>query len=113
GVSTHGLHAKKGAQFLSFLFLFLEGILLLRFLLKLFGADPGNLFAGFLYALTDIILFTFANIFRPLLLAPRPNPIYLTVPLLEWSTLLAMILYGMIFWGILRGLGMNIFGRKQ
>jgi YGGT family len=63
--------------------------------LKLIGADPINLFAGFLYALTDIILFPFSNIVR----APSIHPPYQAF---EWSTLIAMGIYALIFWAIRR-----------
>src|SRR5689334_9477610 len=47
----------KLSDFVQWFIAVLEVTLALRFLLKLIGANPGNLFAGFLYALTDIILF--------------------------------------------------------
>jgi hypothetical protein len=49
-------------DFLQWFVVVMEATLIIRFFLKLIGADPANLFAGFLYALTDIVLFPFANI---------------------------------------------------
>src|SRR5579871_3393875 len=41
----------KFNEYLLWFLMVLETVLALRFLLKLIGADPNNLFAGFLYAL--------------------------------------------------------------
>jgi len=72
----------------------LEATLIIRFVLKLIGADPANLFAGFLYALTDVILLPFSNIVR----APSIH----TNQAFEWSTLIAMVIYWLLFWAIRR-----------
>ena len=71
----------------------LETTLALRFLLKLSGADPGNLFAGFLYALTDILLFPFLGIVKSPSIHP-PNQLF------EFSTLIAMAVYFLVFYGL-------------
>ncbi len=76
-------------DFLQWFAVVLEITLLIRFFLKLIGADPHNLFAGFLYALTDILLFPFAGIL--------PWAVQF-----EWSTLIAIIVYWLIFWAIRR-----------
>jgi len=82
-------------DFLSWFTAVLEVTLAIRFLLKLIGAYPSNLFAGFLYALTDIILFPFINIVG----APSIHPPYQSF---EWPTLIAMGVYALIFWAIRR-----------
>jgi hypothetical protein len=81
-------------DFLQWFTVVLEVTLIIRFFLKLIGADPHNLFAGFIYALTDILLFPFIGIVH----SPKPpgNQV------LEWSTLIAMIVYWLIFWAIRR-----------
>jgi uncharacterized protein YggT (Ycf19 family) len=76
-------------DFLQWFAVVLEITLLIRFFLKLIGADAHNLFAGFLYALTDILLFPFAGIL--------PWAVQF-----EWSTLIAIIVYWLIFWAIRR-----------
>ena len=73
----------------------LEITLLIRFFFKLFGAESANPFVGFLYALTDVILILFTNIFHPLMI--HPNNV------LEWSTLVGMLMIWLIFRAI-RGL---------
>src|SRR5258708_34512779 len=50
----------------------LEITLMLRFMLKLIGADPNNLFAGVLYSLPDILTFPFLGIVKSLAVHP-PN----------------------------------------
>jgi hypothetical protein len=81
-------------DFLQWFAVVLEITLLIRFFLKLIGADPHNLFAGFIYALTDILLFPFDNIVH--------SPPLRGYQALEWSTLIAMIVYWLIFWAIRR-----------
>jgi hypothetical protein len=72
----------------------LEVTLTIRFFLKLIGALQINLFVGFLYALTDIILFPFSNIVYPFKIRSGQE--------FEWSTLIAILIYWLIFWAIRR-----------
>lgn len=81
-------------DFLQWFTVVLEVTLIIRFFLRLIGAYPGNLFAGFIYALTDILLFPFEGIVG--LASIRSNQA------LEWSTLIAAIIYWLIFWAIRR-----------
>ena len=73
----------------------LETTLAIRFLLKLIGADPGNLFAGFIYALTDILLLPFLGI------VPSPS-IHKPNQSFEFSTLIAILIYYLIFYALRR-----------
>lgn len=73
----------------------LETVLALRFLLKLIGADPNNPFAGFLYALTSIPLLPFQGIVSSPSIHP-PNQSF------EFSTLIAMIIYYLVFYALRR-----------
>jgi uncharacterized protein YggT (Ycf19 family) len=84
----------------------LEVTLLLRFLLKLIGADPTNLFAGFLYALTDILLFPFNGIVKSPSIHP-PNQSF------EFSTLIAMTVYFLVFYALRRFLRILISGPEE
>ncbi len=65
----------------------IETLLGLRFFFKLFGADVSNSLIRTLYALTDPIVAPFAGIFRNLASEGL---------LIEWSTVIAMIVYGFI-----------------
>ncbi len=73
----------------------LEITLLLRFILKLIGAAPTNLFAGFLYALTDILLYPFLGIVSSPSIHP-PNQSF------EFSTLIGVIVYFLVFYALRR-----------
>jgi hypothetical protein len=93
-------------DFIQWFIAVLEVTLAIRFILKLIGADPNNLFAGFLYALTDIILFPFSTIVR----SPSIHPPYQAF---EWSTLIAMAIYALLFWAIGRFLRILISSPEE
>src|SRR5579875_2441111 len=92
-------------EFLQWFVTVLEVTLAVRFVLKLIGADPLNLFAGFLYALTAIILFPFNSIVR--------TPSIHANQAFEWSTLIAMVIYWLVFWAIRRFLFILITGPED
>lgn len=81
----------KIVDFIGWLLLVLEVALGLRFLLKLIGADPANPFASFLYNLTGIFLFPFKGIVSNPTFGPNGIAVF------EVSTLVAMVIYGVIF----------------
>jgi hypothetical protein len=86
-------------DFLQWFALVLEVALAIRFVFTLIGANVHNLFAGFLYSLTDIVLYPFIGIVN----SGR----------LEWQTLIAMIIYWLIFWTIRRFLHILITGPEE
>ncbi len=92
-------------DFLRWFIAVLEVTLLIRFILRLIGADPKNMFAGFLYALTDIILVPFQTILR--------NPSLVQNQAFEWSTLIAMAIYYLVFWAIRRFLHILISNPEE
>ena len=59
--------------------------LLLRFLFRLFGANPSASFVTFLYESTNPLLAPFDNIFRPYVVEPGY--------VFEFSTLIAIVIY--------------------
>lgn len=71
----------------------LEALLGLRFLFKLIGANPNNPFAVFLYELTDFFVRPFATLTG----APAAGNM-----VFEFSTLITMIVYALIAWGLER-----------
>ena len=83
----------KLIDFLQWLAVVLEIGLGLRFILRLIGANSANPFAGFLYALTGIILYPFVGIVGTASIRP-PDQAF------EWSTLIAMVVYWLIFYVI-------------
>ena len=84
----------KLSDFIQWFVFVLEVMLFIRFVLKLIGADPTNAFAGFLFALTDILLFPFSNIVT--------NPSVHVNEAIELTTLIGMGIYYLIYWAIKR-----------
>ena len=80
----------KFGDFLRWFLIVLEVTLGIRFLFRLIGADPTNIFANFLYALTGIVLFPFSNIV--------PDPSFHANEAFEFTTLIGMGIYWLIFW---------------
>jgi hypothetical protein len=91
-------------DFLQWFVAVLEVTLLIRFIFKLIAADQNNLFAGFIYALTSIIIYPFYNIVH--------TPV-VKGSVFEWPTLIAMAIYWLIFWGIRRFLRILISGPED
>lgn len=89
-------------DFLQWFVVVLEVTLAIRFFFKLINALPSNLFAGFLYSLTDIVLFPFQGIVS--------SDIHNR---LEWQTIIAMIIYALIFWMIRRFMHILITGPEE
>jgi len=70
----------------------LELLFLLRFILKLIGADPTNPFAQFLYNFTGFFLYPFLGIVPSTKLGTHGVAVF------EWSTLIGMAVYGILYW---------------
>jgi YggT family protein len=77
-----------------FLFGILELLLALRVLLRLFGANPANGFANFIYTRSGPFVALFASLLG--------NPALSTASVLEITTIVAMIVYGILAWLITR-----------
>ena len=71
----------------------LEVLLAFRFLLKLFGANPNAGFTDFIYQLSYLFVGPFLNVFK---ISKVEGSIF------EWTTLLAMLVYWIIAWGIIK-----------
>lgn len=83
----------KATQIVWFLLIILETTLALRFLFKLIGVNAANEFASFLYKFTDFFVAPFASLTS----APAAGAM-----VFEFSTLIAMIIYGLVGWGLER-----------
>lgn len=70
----------------------MEVIMLLRFIFRLLGANPGSPFVSFLYQLSHVFVVPFNGIFNDQALGTRS--------VFEVSTLIAMLLYALIAWGL-------------
>lgn len=75
----------------------LEILLAFRFVFKLLGANPGSGFVSFIYAITQIFLAPFTTIFRTAVTQGIE-----TKAVLEPSTMIGMIVYALIAWGIVK-----------
>lgn len=85
----------------------LEVLFAFRFVFKLLGANPGSGFVTFIYAITQIFLAPFTAIFRVAVTQGIE-----TKAVLEPSTLIAMVVYALVAWGIVK-LIITISGRKE
>jgi hypothetical protein len=83
----------RGTQIVWYLLSVIEALLFFRFLLKLIGANPVADFTRFIYTLS----YPFAG---PFLYVVHATQVESTT--FEWTTLLAMLVYWIIAWGIVR-----------
>ncbi len=81
----------KIIDFIRWIIVALELLFLLRFALELIGADPNNIFAQFLYSFTGFFLYPFLGI------VPNTN-IGHNGAFIDWSTLIGMAVYGILYW---------------
>jgi|SRR5215469_3117141 len=82
----------KAMDYLQWLLLAFELLFLLRFVLKLLGADPYNQFAQTLYNFTGFFLYPFEGIVPSTTIGPNGHGV------IEWSTLVGMAVYALIFY---------------
>ncbi|PKO15084.1 MAG: hypothetical protein CVU39_12020 [Chloroflexi bacterium HGW-Chloroflexi-10] len=83
----------KATQIVWLLFGILEALIALRILLKLIAANPNSPIAALIYGFTDLFLFPFAG----LTATPQAGGM-----VLELSSFLAMVIYGLIAWAIVK-----------
>jgi hypothetical protein len=95
---------KKGATsfqtveyLIYFLFVILEVLLVFRLIFKLTGASFSSAFVGLIYGLTGIFILPFEGIFHRGLAQGVE-----TTSVLEPSTIVALIVYGVLAWGIVQ-----------
>ncbi|NCU42191.1 MAG: YggT family protein [Candidatus Moranbacteria bacterium] len=78
-------------QILWFLLGILEALLVFRFILKLLAANPSAGFTHFIYVTSNPFIEPFVNVFT---MTTVEGSIF------EWTTLLAMLVYGLVGYGI-------------
>lgn len=83
----------KVSQFIWLLFGALEALIGIRVILLLIGANPASWFVAFIYQLSELFLWPFRNIVA--------NPAFGN-SVLEITSLIAMIIYPLIGWAIVR-----------
>jgi len=90
-----------------FIFGILETLLALRFVLKIFGANPLTGFVDFIYGLSAIFVAPFTGIFNT-----STTTGSMTDSIFEPATLVALVVYGLMAWGIV-ALIRVVSGRQQ
>ncbi|MDP3997697.1 MAG: YggT family protein [Candidatus Andersenbacteria bacterium] len=84
----------RGTQIVWYLLGLIEVLLAFRFVLKLLGANPAAGFTSFIYGVTYPFAAPFLTVFRSSQIVQGS--------VFEWTTLLAMLVYGIIAWGIIK-----------
>lgn len=80
-------------QLIYLIFGVIETLLLIRFLFRATGANPGAGVVDFIYGITDMLMAPFKFIF------PSAN---VAGAVFEWSVLVAMAMYALLAWIIMR-----------
>jgi len=83
----------RGTQIVWYILGLLEILLAFRLVLKLLGANPVAGFTNFIYGITHIFVAPFLSVFHITQVAGS---------IFEWTTLLAMFVYWVIAFGIIR-----------
>ena len=83
----------RGTQAVWYLLGLLEALLVFRFVLKLLGANPGAGFSRLIYGATYPFTMPFLTVFRPTRVEGS---------VFEWTTLLAMFVYWLLAYAIVR-----------
>jgi uncharacterized protein YggT (Ycf19 family) len=85
--------ATRAVLVVNYLLGIVEILLGLRFLLRLFGANPSAGFTDFVYTITNPLMAPFNAVFR---VTVEDQAVF------DWSVLVAMLVYALIAWGIVR-----------
>jgi len=88
---------KKAKKIIYYILGVIEALLIVRFILKLLGANPANTFSGIIYSVTDVLLWPFSGIFRAAVSAGIETKSYI-----EPAVIIAMIVYALVTWGIVK-----------
>lgn len=89
----------RGTQIVWYILGIIEILLAFRFVLKLLGANPAAGFTSFIYGTTYVFAAPFLSVFRSSRITEGS--------IFEWTTLLAMVVYAIIAWGIVKLLMMG------
>ena len=83
----------RGTQIVWYIFSILQTLLVLRFVLRLIGASPAAGFTQFIYTLSGILMRPFISVVSSTRFGQA---------VIEWNTVLAMVFYWLVAWGIVR-----------
>ncbi|MFZ1626825.1 MAG: YggT family protein [Candidatus Moraniibacteriota bacterium] len=95
--STRPLY--RGTQIVWYILGLVEVLLAFRLVLKLLGANAGAGFTSFIYLVTAPFAAPFATVFK---VSKAQGSVF------EWTTILAMFVYFVIAWGIVKLLVMSM-----
>lgn len=84
----------RGTKIVWYVFYFIETLLAFRFVLRLLGANPNAAFSELVYGLSGIFVAPFQFVFG--------NAAVTAGNIIEWSTLLAMVVYWVLAWAIVK-----------
>ena len=88
----------KGIQIIWYLLGLIEALLAFRFILKILGANALSGFVGLIYSITQFLAAPFLSIF---------GKTQIKGVVLEWTTLIAMLVYLFLAWAIVRLLSIS------
>lgn len=88
----------RGTQIIWYILGILEVIMGFRLILKLLAANPTAGFSSFIYNISYPFIAPFTTVFHVSQIAGN---------IFEWTTLLAMLVYGLIAWGIVKLFSMS------
>lgn len=83
----------RGTQIVWYILGLLEALLAFRFILKLLAANPTAGFSNFIYNVSYPFAVPFLSVFRATKIEGS---------IFEWTTLLGMLVYWLIAWGIVK-----------
>lgn len=88
----------RGTQIVWYILGLVEALLVFRFILKLLSANAGAGFTDFIYAASGPFVAPFVAVFK---VSKIQGSVF------EWTTLLAMLVYYVVAWGIIKLLVMG------
>lgn len=97
---------QTAGYFIYFIFGLLDVLLAFRFVFKLLGANPSTGFVDFIYNLSAVFVTPFAGIFNTSLAKGD-----VITSIFEPATLVAIIVYGILAWGIVSLI--NVISRQK
>ncbi len=71
----------------------IETLLAFRFVLKIFDANPNAFFVSLIYGISDVLVIPFLGVF---------GTTEVETGVIEWTTLLAMLVYWIVAFGFIR-----------
>src|SRR3954465_1997863 len=83
----------RGTQVVWYILVVIEVLLAFRLVLKMLEGNPGAGFSSFIYGVTYIFTAPFLNVF---------HITNISGSIFEWPTLLAMLVYGVVAYGLVK-----------